>query len=55
MTGKEREKDSDRKKKKKERKRRRHGEMETRDEREKVVLQTERDVLGGERKVNTII
>ena len=29
--------------------------METREEREKVVLQTERDVLGGERKVKKII
>ena len=32
-----------------------NGEMETREEREKAVLQTERDVLGGERKVNKII
>ena len=71
MAGKEREKDSDRKKKKKrERKRRRDGEIKknesekeigsngeigTREEREKVVLQTKRDVLGGERKVNKII
>ena len=29
--------------------------METSEEREKAVLQTERDVLGGERKVNKII
>ena len=71
MIGKEREKDSDRKKKKKEREketqRRRdkknesekeigsNGEIGTREEREKVVLQTKRDVLGGERKVNKII
>ena len=70
VTGKEREKDSDRKKKReKETQRRRdgekknesekeigsNGEMETREEREKAVLQTERDVLGGERKVNKII
>ena len=32
-----------------------NGEMETREEREKAVLQTERDVLGRERKVNKII
>ena len=30
-------------------------EMETIEEREKAVLQTERNVLGGERKVNKII
>ena len=29
--------------------------METSEEREKAVLQTERNVLGGERKVNKII
>ena len=29
--------------------------MEAREEREKAVLQTKRDVLGGERKVNKII
>ena len=29
--------------------------METREEGEKAVLQIERDVLGGERKVNKII
>ena len=32
-----------------------NGEIGTREEREKVVLQTKRDVLGGERKVNKII
>ena len=32
-----------------------NGEMETSEEREKAVLQTERNVLGGERKVNKII
>ena len=33
-----------------------NGEMETREEEgEKAVLQIERDVLGGERKVNKII
>ena len=32
-----------------------NGEMETSKEREKAVLQTERNVLGGERKVNKII
>ena len=31
------------------------GEMETREEREGAVLQTERDMLEGERKVNKII
>ena len=29
--------------------------METSEEREKAVLQTERNVLGGERKMNKII
>ena len=29
--------------------------METREEKEKAVLRTKRDVLGGERKVNKII
>ena len=29
--------------------------METREKREKAVLQTERDVLGGERKMNKMI
>ena len=32
-----------------------NGEMETNEEREKAVLQTERNELGGERKVNKII
>ena len=32
-----------------------NGEMETNEEREKAALQTERNVLGGERKVNKII
>ena len=32
-----------------------NGAMETREEREKFVLQTKRDVLGEERRVNKII